>query len=151
MTAKWFINEVGSLYEATFQNITSLMNTKYHISHEHKIVVNFVWFHVSCFQITRYLCTVSVHTGEKGKQILLLFIFYLILGRSPKLAHMCVCVYVCTMYVCMFFIVACSITGSNSTCLNVIFTITEFRNNYINCCTLWSLLSLLGMVDLTLR
>jgi hypothetical protein len=35
-------------------------------------------------------------------------------------------VYVC-MYVCIFLIAACSITGSNTTCLNVIFTITEFR------------------------
>jgi hypothetical protein len=26
-----------------------------------------------------------------------------------------------------FFIFACSITGSNTTCLNMIFTITEFR------------------------
>jgi hypothetical protein len=34
------------------------------------------------------------------------------------------------------YIVACFITGSNTTCLNVIFTITEFRNNYINCCAL---------------
>jgi len=41
-------------------------------------------------------------------------------------------------YICMyvFFIVACSITGSTTSCLNVMFTIKVFRNHYINCCTL---------------
>jgi hypothetical protein len=47
-------------------------------------------------------------------------------------------------YIYIFLIIVYSITGSNTTCINVIFKITKFRNNYINCCILRSLLNLLG-------
>jgi len=36
------------------------------------------------------------------------------------------------IYIYVFFIVACSITGSNTTCLNVIYANTMFGNSYIN-------------------
>jgi hypothetical protein len=46
-----------------------------------------------------------------------------------------------------FIIVACPITGINTTCLNVIYTDTVFRDIYIDYYTLYSSLNLLGKVD----
>lgn len=46
------------------------------------------------------------------------------------------CIYVC-IYVFLNLFIACSITGSNTTCLIVIFTNTMFRDSYIDCFILW--------------